>query len=85
MEIVIKIDDDLYREIENHDIPLHHVDILCESVLNGTPLPKGHGNLIDADEFNKYLISRDSSFRSMLSDIPTIIEANGGEEDEENS
>lgn len=26
------------------------LDSICQAIANGTPLPKGHGNLIDADE-----------------------------------
>lgn len=51
MKIVIEIDDDDYQfikdtEFENYAVTKH----LYEAVYEGTPLPKGHGRLIDADE-----------------------------------
>lgn len=82
MEIVIDIPEEDYNRIMGYKDIIHKRKrhTLEEAVVNGIPLPKGHGNLIDANEFNKYLISRDSSFKSMLSGIPTIIEADGGAE-----
>ena len=44
-------------------------------ILDGKPLPKGHGKIIDSNEFNHYLISRDSSFKALIAKIPPIIEA----------
>lgn len=44
-EIVIKIPEEEYEEIINsEDCGLH---ILTRAIANGTPLPKGHGRLID--------------------------------------
>ena len=55
MQIVIEIDEEEYQTYINHteaildsSIPLVHQDLLM-AVINGTPLPKGHGRLIDAD------------------------------------
>ena len=51
MQIVIDIPEELYIEIlgENQFIK----NVLHESVKNGTPLPKNHGRLIDADALKK--------------------------------
>ena len=50
MEIVIKITEHeweyLNKLVKNEDILGHYERLL----VNGTPLPKGHGRLIDADE-----------------------------------
>ena len=77
MEIVIKI----------HDIPQN--DHERWALKNGTPLPKGHGRLIDADEAREVMMYRMSGtgFQCMAMDVfsdlytPTIIEAEGGNED----
>ena len=47
MQIVIDIPEKYYKEIKN----IHFSDRNYEQdlILNGTPLPKGHGRLIDAD------------------------------------
>lgn len=47
MELVIKIHEKDYQLIKDGHVPFAVLD----SIRNGTPLPKGHGRLIDADEF----------------------------------
>lgn len=52
--VVIDIDDEDYKRIQ--DIPDVFNSLTSRTYLairNGTPLPKGHGRLIDADEFIK--------------------------------
>ena len=59
--------------------------VMASAIRNGTPLPKGHGRLIDADalenhlkedadEWDKYALAR-------VKDAPTVIEADEGSED----
>lgn len=77
MQIVIDIDEKLYTRIKylkpKADTML---DNLMRGVQNGTPLPKGHGRLIDADalnfnaDYNEPLIHKQD-----IDDAPTIIEA----------
>ena len=43
MEIVIKIHEKDYQSIKNGHIPFSVLD----AIMNGTPLPKGHGDLVD--------------------------------------
>lgn len=55
MEIVIKIDEEKYKDIKNDvkkflSMPVHNVPYLYEVINEGAPLPKGHGKLIDADK-----------------------------------
>jgi len=57
MEIVIKISDEDYEYLKTHN---KHG--LYSSILNGTPLPKGHGRLIDADVFEKRLMDARSYY-----------------------
>ena len=47
MELIIKIPDEIYELIKTDKSELIG---LPKAVKNGTPLPKGHGRLIDADE-----------------------------------
>ena len=91
MQIVIDIPEDRYKWIkqrveENKNEPTH---LPMEYVLiaNGTPLPRGHGRLIDADKMkNKMLYSHDIGaeiemngteevINYIFNDAPTIIEA----------
>lgn len=52
MEVVINISENIYNLIvgreENRDF-VYKSDLM-RAILEGTPLPKGHGGLIDADE-----------------------------------
>ena len=81
MQIVIDIDEkdyDLYK-VDDWNIP----KCLRDAIANGTPLPKGHGRLIDADEL--YLdIQTDEEMRlgehllwvkERVDNAPTVIEA----------
>lgn len=54
MKIVIDIDDKLYNRIKYLEPKANTLlDELMRSVHNGTPLPKHHGRLIDADELKR--------------------------------
>lgn len=78
MEIVINIPDRIHYGIDK-GITVNGSEasqIVLDAVKNGTPLPKGHGRLIDADalnfnaDYNEPLISKlDFDW------APTIIEA----------
>lgn len=51
MQIVINIDDKLYKRITvEKEYYLEDGEDLCSAIENGKPLPKGHGRLIDADQ-----------------------------------
>jgi hypothetical protein len=53
MKIAIDIDEDYY-EIIKHEVKVNHNDFKPYDIIaNGTPLPKGHGRLIDADAYLK--------------------------------
>lgn len=88
MQIVIKMskkDYELYKA-DDWNIPKCLRDVLA----NGAPLPEGHGRLIDADwvkntldiyalnEYNGQFIRRND-----IDSIPTIIEADKEESEEE--
>ena len=49
MKVVIDIPNWLYHAIQEHNEPIYSQS-LGDAVRDGTPLPKGHGRLIDADK-----------------------------------
>lgn len=84
MQIVIDIDDETYKDIKKgtisfRDVPLESVN----AIANGTPLPKGHGRLIDEREVYKKLYYRCLAkvARKVLNETPTIIEADKEQEE----
>lgn len=97
MQIIIKIDEELYNymQTEKYD---KHLDKRFDyqvrfAVRNGTPLPKRHGNLIDVNDLlddigledNDY--NRDTNTGEIITlenidRIPTIIEADKAESEE---
>lgn len=70
MQIVIDIPDRIYKR--QGYLNIIDSDILRNALKNGTPLPKGHGRLIDEEQ-----IPGDSGwdFSDRLMLTPTIIEA----------
>ena len=73
MQIVIDIPEGIYKTLCKNPT----VDIVRQAVINGTPLPKGHGRLIDENQ-----IAGDGSWdiADRLDATPTIIEADKWEE-----
>ena len=62
MQIVINIDDEDYDDITLTGENIINLGVLLdlrEAVRNGTPLPKGHGRLIDADALEKKMCDRE--------------------------
>ncbi len=56
MEIVIKIDDERYKDIQRiAEVQLDRgrFQTAEQIIANGTPLPKGHGELKDVNELKK--------------------------------
>ena len=86
MQIVIEIPEHDKNVIERfvrgdgcEDFPPSIIENLIRAIYLGTPLPKGHGRLIDADVFidgfeDYYELCE------LVNSTPTIIEANKGEE-----
>lgn len=81
MEIVIKIDDKLYNRIKYLEPKADTMlDELMRSIQSGTPLPKGHGRIIDADDIalideQFYVPSDYYVAESAIDHTPTIIGA----------
>lgn len=94
MKIVIDIDE-ISREqlfdIANNgfDVPIGLENIMMKSIVNGTPLPKNHGRLIDADEAKENMMyamcgtGYQTKAMNVLNEYntPTIIEADKEEEE----
>lgn len=91
MKIVIEIPESIYDTIQSDEmINREQLAILQMHIMNGVPLPKGHGRLIDADEL--YLdIQTDEEMRlgehlkwvkDRFDTAPTIIEADKAGEEE---
>ena len=87
MQIVIEMDDEEYQKIMDKE-PLYPSDASAciTAIRDGTPLPKGHGRLIDGDKLDKeridYIVDgyADSpkdcvEFGMMIINAPTVIEA----------
>lgn len=76
MQIVIDIPKEMWEQVQDGYVPLG----ISRYLKNGTPLPKGHGRLIDADEiqfentefdtYGDYSIAFDA-----IDEAETIIEA----------
>ena len=71
IELVIKIPEETYRDIiENGFIYDEDNEVVTYAIKNGTPLPKGHGRLIDVDAFIKKLkdVSERQKYKEVLID-----------------
>lgn len=85
IEVVIRISEDSYKATCNGHMLPPDVENVVQGIKNGTPLPKGHGRLIDADAFQKYCFNKNFDKRlpaeglaiinMFLGVQPTIIEA----------
>ena len=101
IELVIKIPEDVYTRLFDNGIQDNEIatDDICEmarSLRLGTPLPKGHGRLVDISKIDEDRIESDNPIIYLtmngqyteaisldyLNDLPTIIEADKAESEE---
>lgn len=78
MQIVIDIDDNLYTRLFDNGVDNYDDAVdMAKAIRKGTPLPKGHGRLVDAKEVYKKFYCRCLAGVAMevLNETPTIIEA----------
>ena len=75
MKLVINIPDYNLNDIQNGSIACGQI---LKAVKNGTPLPKGHGRLIDADDVDNHIIGSVD-----LRGCPTIVEADKESDNEQ--
>jgi len=91
MKYVIDIPEGMLDELRTCKFPIQDAYRLCAVIENGTPLPKGHGRLIDSDalkltQHDIYVESINYRHRCIsvenIDEAPTIIEADkeGAEE-----
>lgn len=83
MQIVIDISKDIYDFLQKHDTGTR-VD---RAIANGTPLPKGHGKIVDVDTIDlnqDEFISQSDYYEAecAIDNAPTIIEADHAESEE---
>ena len=84
MHIVIDIPDYDYRQIKEYYEKNDTVEATYSYIYHGTPLPKGHGRLIDADELYGDFIDGTEGYDcqtwnrieigDIIENVPTIIE-----------
>lgn len=89
MQIVINIDENLYTRLFDNGVDNYDDAVdMAKAIRKGTPLPKGHGRLIDADSMKRIdAIQRGDfnsieSIRAWIDIMPTVIEADKEAEDE---
>ena len=88
MQIVIDISEELYKASQMFDDRYEYTAQIPFTVIkNGTPLPKGHGRLIDESDLIPDSDYEDGDFYAVsigaISSAPTIVEADKDEEEEE--
>ena len=89
MKIVIDISEHdklIVDEMANGEVlPDMTESNVVKAIQNGTPLPKGHGKLIDLDVYVRNVIKmpriNTKTIGLALQETPTIIEADKGEEE----
>ena len=79
MRLIIDIDEELYEAYKGRPPMLGDagMDMIAQAIANGTPLPKGHGRLIDADDIDNHIVGSVNT-----RDCPTIIDADMRGEEE---
>lgn len=88
MQIVIEIPDRIYSIVQNKPLNIIDSGIVEKAIKNGTPLPKGHGRLIDISPYEQreafatsWMLTRKigqivkNEECIPLSELPTVIEA----------
>lgn len=77
MQIMIEIPKPVYSYImQTGSMNMLDTQQIANAIFDGTPLPKGHGRLIDAYAYRKKMLdSREFDFFKRLDMQPTIIEA----------
>ena len=85
VEVVIRLPEKTYRKILSNEYDYGDMNVIIQA---GTPLPKGHGRLIDADAINIHDVSPAYGmevYGVTQDDIeyePTVIEADREVQDE---
>lgn len=89
MKLIIDIPKHIYDCVIGRTVLLSHMDGMCKAIEEGTPLPKGHGDLIDRStlepdtEWSDYYDDWVSYSYGQIADADVVIKADGGGEDED--
>lgn len=76
MQVVINIPDEIYfASRQDFKFNSEQIEIIDKAIYYGTPLPKGHGRLIDADKLLKQPLDIANYPSNYVKIAPTIIEA----------
>ena len=90
MRIVIELSDSLIKKVKDHYVNPYEVDEICEAILDGTPLPKWHGRIIDESKITS-VYYHEETYKSTVrnyhtvidgTDAPTILDAEVKADDE---
>ena len=65
MKLIIEIPDEVYASAKNGELNEIQSMYICGSVCNGTPLPKGHGELIDRSKIHKAIPAEEDNCTGM--------------------
>ena len=96
IELVIKIPEEIMEYIKNNGcLSVIYDDNVAKAIINGTPLPNGHGRLTDLDEIIRFTyatygigsgrsITEDNKdfIDYIYNDAPVLLEADNAESDE---
>ena len=86
VKLVIKIPEKVYNAVTHIEFDANLVtDEMRKSIANGTPLPKGHGRLVDVDALYDQYEYADYDFYKTLEYAPTIIEADKAESEDKHT
>lgn len=77
MKLVIDIPEEMWEWLHNGFLDEDDGKHAINAILKGAPLPKGHGRLIDADEYKRNL-----KWNENIDNAPTIIEADKTESED---
>lgn len=84
MKLIVNIDEVMYKLIKSEQYAGNNgADYSARAIQRGTPLPKGHGRLIDGTELKrKFIVYGYDYGGDVLDDMPTIIEADKAESED---
>ena len=88
MQIVIDIPEEMYEVYHKAPPKLgdRGLDSIVQAIANGTPLPKGHGRLVDADSMKTMKNIQSANFNAVelirlwIDKQDTVVEADKNEE-----
>jgi len=78
MKLIIDIPDEIYECYKGRPPMLGDagMDMIAQAIANGTPVPKGHGRLKDADYIKLFSIDHDSwngvEYEGVIKVVPVI-------------